>query len=292
MALAAPASTTIVPRGSAAKPIHRRREDPRALTGANTVPTGSPIIAGPAFEAHVSTVGMPETAATRAASSFVTMPPVPTLDPEPDTRISPSASITLGTYSTRRDPGWAGGAVYSASTSVSNTNASARTRLATKADSRSLSPKRISLEASESFSLIIGTTPRSSSRSNVRSTLRYWVARIVSSAVIRIWPTRIPNRPNAASYRAINRPCPTAAVACWVATSAGRSSKPNGPKPAAIAPEETSTTRAPISRTCANAAARASSLSGSRCPLGWVRELDPTLTTIVPAAAIMRRTSA
>ena len=105
MALAAPASTTIVPRGSAAKPIHRRREDPRALTGANTVPTGSPIIAGPAFEAHVSTVGIPETAATRAASSFVTMPPVPTLDPEPDTWISPSASITLGTYSTRRDPG-------------------------------------------------------------------------------------------------------------------------------------------------------------------------------------------
>ena len=88
----------------AAKPIHRRREDPRALTGANTVPTGSPIIAGPAFEAHVSTVGIPETAATRAASSFVTMPPVPTLDPEPDTWISPSASITLGTYSTRRDP--------------------------------------------------------------------------------------------------------------------------------------------------------------------------------------------
>ena len=81
----APASTTIVPRGSAAKPIHRRREEPRALTGANTVPTGSPIIAGPAFEAQVSTVGMPETAATRAASSLVTMPPVPTFEPVPPT---------------------------------------------------------------------------------------------------------------------------------------------------------------------------------------------------------------
>ena len=123
-----------------------------ALTGANTVPTGSPIIAGPAFEAQVSTVGMPETAATRAASSLVTMPPVPTLEPEPETWMSPSASITLGTYSTRREPGCEGGAVYSASTSVSSTKASARTRLATNAESRSLSPKRISFEANESFS--------------------------------------------------------------------------------------------------------------------------------------------
>lgn len=66
-ARAAPSSTTIVPRGSAANPIHSRREEPRSCTGANTVPTGSPIIAGPAFAALVNTTGTPETAAILAA---------------------------------------------------------------------------------------------------------------------------------------------------------------------------------------------------------------------------------
>ena len=61
------------------------RDEPRSLIGANAVPTGSPIIAGPAFDAHVNTAGMPDTAATRAASILVTMPPVPTFEPVPPT---------------------------------------------------------------------------------------------------------------------------------------------------------------------------------------------------------------
>ena len=55
------------------------------LLDLGAVPTGSPIIAGPAFDAHVNTAGMPDTAATRAASILVTMPPVPTFEPVPPT---------------------------------------------------------------------------------------------------------------------------------------------------------------------------------------------------------------
>ena len=84
-ALAAPESATSVPCGWEAKPIHSLRDEPRSLIGANAVPTGSPIIAGPAFDAHVNTAGMPDTAATRAASILVTMPPVPTFEPVPPT---------------------------------------------------------------------------------------------------------------------------------------------------------------------------------------------------------------
>ena len=191
----------------------------------------------------------------------------------------------------RRAPGVLGGAVYRPSTSVSNTSASARTRFATSAESRSLSPKRISLLASESFSLTIGTTPSSSRRFSVRCTFRYWTARIVSSAVIRIWPTRTPKRPNAASYCAISSPWPTAATACCVATSLGRLSKPSGPKPAAMAPDDTSTTRAPCAEAADSAATREFSFLTSRCPDGCVNELEPTLTTMVRAPAMARRTS-
>ncbi len=127
------------------------------------------------------------------------MPPVPTPEVLPPTVTSRRAAITSGTYPMRRASGRLGGAVYSASTSVSSTSASARTMLATSAESRSLSPNRISLLASASFSLTIGTTPRSSSRSSVRRALRYCAARIVSSAVMRIWPTRMPYRANAVS---------------------------------------------------------------------------------------------
>ena len=85
-ALAAPESATSTPRGWAANLIHNLRAEPRCFTGANAVPTSSPMSAGPALRAAVSTAGMPETAAMRAASSFVTIPPVPTPDSEPPTR--------------------------------------------------------------------------------------------------------------------------------------------------------------------------------------------------------------
>ena len=179
-------------------------------------------MAGPALAAQVSTDGIPETAATRAASILVTIPPVPTFDPVPPTCTFSKAASTFGTYAMRLDSGSLGGAVYSASTSVSSTKASATTILAINADSRSLSPKRISLEARESFSLMIGTAPRSSSRSSVRRTLRYCCGAIVSETVMRICPTRKPYRAKAASYCAISSPCPTAAQACWSATSVGR----------------------------------------------------------------------
>ena len=52
--------------------------------------------------------------------------------------------------------------------SESNTNASAPTRCATSAESRSLSPNRISLVATVSFSLTIATACSARSRSRVR----------------------------------------------------------------------------------------------------------------------------
>ena len=192
----------------------------------------------------------------------------------------------------RFEPGSLGGAVYSASTSVSRTSASATTMLAMSADRRSLSPNRISLDARESFSLMLGTAPKSSRRSSVRRTLRYCCGAMVSEAVMRICPTRSPYRAKAASYWAISRPWPTAAHACWSATSVGRLSKPSVPKPAAIAPEETSTTRPPINRTRAMAATSAFNRCGSKWPLGSVSELEPTFTTMVCASAMALRTCA
>jgi hypothetical protein len=193
---------------------------------------------------------------------------VPTPEPDPPTRISSISWVTFGTNGTRRDPGSLGGAVYSASTSVSSTSASARTMFAMSAERRSLSPKRISLLASASFSLTIGTTPSSSIVAIVRRALRYWRGCIVSSAVISSCPTRMPYRPNAASYCAMSSPCPTEAAACWVATSVGRELNPSGPKPAAIAPDETSTMLPPSMCTWAIAPTSAVSLSTSRCPDG------------------------
>lgn len=62
-------------------------------------------------------------------------------------------------------------------------------------------------------------------------------------------------------------------------------------KPAAMAPDETSTMLPPSMRTCAIAPTSALSLSTSKCPDGCVSELDPTFTTTVRAAATARRTS-
>ena len=64
------------------------------------------------------------------------------------------------------------------------------------------------------------------------------------------------------------------------------------PKPAAIAPEETSTTRPPINRTRAMAATSAFNRCGSKWPLGSVSELEPTFTTMVCASAMALRTCA
>ena len=72
------------------------------------------------------------------------------------------------TSGSSRAPGRRGSPSYRPSTSDSRTSASARTRWATSAASRSLSPNRISSVATASFSFTTGTTPSCSSRSSVR----------------------------------------------------------------------------------------------------------------------------
>src|SRR5579875_640618 len=61
--------------------------------------------------------------------------------------------------------------------------------------------------------------------------------------------------------------------------------------PAAMAPDETSTTLVPPSRRTARASTSALNRSASRPPWTPVRELEPTLTTTVPADATAARSS-
>ena len=110
---------------------------------------------------------MPAAPAMPAASTFVTMPPLPTDEPVPPI-VTASRSSVVATSGTRRAPRRDGGPSYRESTSVRSTSPCAPTMSATRAARRSLSPKRISCVATVSFSLTIGTMPSSRSRSIVR----------------------------------------------------------------------------------------------------------------------------
>src|SRR5690606_114292 len=76
----------------------------RRPVGANHVPTGSPASACAALSAAVSTTGTPALVAMDAASSLVTMPPVPIAVPRPVTSMF-SRSSGPRTSGTRRVPG-------------------------------------------------------------------------------------------------------------------------------------------------------------------------------------------
>ncbi|MEZ0096100.1 hypothetical protein ABH925_007307, partial [Streptacidiphilus sp. EB129] len=93
-------------------------------------------------------------------------------------------------------------------------------------------------------------------------------------------PTRNPYRANDAVYRATNNPCPTLAAACCRARSRGRDNNPNGARPAAIAPDDTSTISRPGTLVRASTSTNASTRSASNPPDAVVNEEEPTLTTI------------
>ena len=171
----------------------------------------------------------------------------------------------------RRRPAGAGRRRRAPSTSDSRTSRSARTRWATSAASRSLSPNRISSVATVSFSLTTGTTP------SVEQPVAACAGRCGSARGGRrrrrsAAPGRRvrPCRANASAYGATSRPWPTLAAACWVARSRGRARRPSGASPAAIAPEETSTTWRPAPRRRARRARRP---SASRPPGRRARRL-------------------
>ena len=169
-AVTAPASTTSAPREVVACCSHQVREARRRPDGRKTVPTSSPASTPATSPAAASTAVIPAAPAIEAASTFVCIPPVPTREPRALTSTAASSSAPR-TTGIRRAPGRSGLSVYSASTSVSSTSVSAPMRCATSAASRSLSPNRISLVATVSFSLITGTMPSASSRSRVRRAL-------------------------------------------------------------------------------------------------------------------------
>src|SRR6478609_2420059 len=75
-------------------------------------------------------------------------------------------------------------------------------------------------------------------------------------------------------------PWPTEAAACCAGSALGRFFSPSGASPAAIAPEETSTTSAPRALSPASTSTRSRTRPGSMPPAAVVREEDPTLTTI------------
>ena len=124
------------------------------------------------WPAAVSTTGMPAAVAIRAASTLVAMPPVPTpAAPAP-------ADVDVRQVVRRRDLAirWRRPAARVAVVQPVHVRQQDERvgphRWATRAASRSLSPKRISSVATVSFSLTIGMTPSSSSRSRVRCALR------------------------------------------------------------------------------------------------------------------------
>src|SRR2546421_2072979 len=85
----------------------------------------------------------------------------------------------------------------------------------------------------------------------------------------------------------MSSPWPTLAAACWVARWRGRRGRPSGARPAAIAPEETSTVspgRSAIASTSASTRVR------SRPPAAVVREDEPTFTTTRRASRTASRT--
>ncbi len=163
----APASRVTVPLASVAWASQSIRVGRRPPVAWNRVPTSAPPSAADAWSAAVSTTGMPAPVAIRAASTLVTMPPVPTPAAPGDPMVTASRSAAERTSGSSRAPGRLGGPSYRPSTSESSTSRSACTRCATRAARRSLSPKRISEVATVSFSLTIGRTPSSRSLAKV-----------------------------------------------------------------------------------------------------------------------------
>ena len=158
----------------------------------------------------------------------------------------------------------------------------------------SLSLNLSSLTDTVSFSLTTGMTPQFSSSLNVLRILRNRVRFLRSSRVSKTCAVRMPRSAKALSYRCMSRPCPTAAAACLPLNPTAAGSPGNflsAVRPAATAPDDTSTTRAPCAEAADSAATREFSFLTSRCPDGCVNELEPTLTTMVRAPAMARRTS-
>ena len=151
-----------------------------AATCVSLAGTAVPVPAIPAMasertlsrSAAAITVLTPLHEAIRAAASLEAIPPLPRLPAVPatcsiDSLIAAISSISVALGSIR------GSAVSTPAVSVSSTKTSARSRLATSAAIRSLSPYLIASSATASFSLTTGTTLRRNKCLKVVSACRY-----------------------------------------------------------------------------------------------------------------------
>ncbi len=210
-----------------------------------------------------------------AAASLEAMPPLPKGLPGPPARRSSSWSISTTSSMSDASASCRGSAVSRPGVSVSSTSTSARTRWATSAASRSLSPKRISSSATASFSLTTGTTPSSTRWRSVPRAWRYWVRCTKSSGARSTCPATRECGSSPSCHRRMRRCWPTAETAWRTAGSPGRCSpRPSAAQPAAMAPELTTTMVCPARRAAASS-------PQSRATVGAVAEVEPSLTTAI-----------
>ena len=184
-------STTVAPAASRLAPLPSARAAPAsmltrpltvkrpashalrallALSATNNVPHSSRASRANGCGVSPETMmrSAPAAFAIRAASIFDAIPPEPIPDEVDPFAIAAIFAVIASTRAIRVAVESVDGSdVYNPSTSESRITHCARAACAMRAASRSLSPKRISVVATESFSLMTGTTPRLSNRSSV-----------------------------------------------------------------------------------------------------------------------------
>ena len=177
-AVAAPSSTIILPREDSLLTIHLFLLSSLVVVGRKRVPMDSPsaslVMTSGRLPSAMATA-MAELVATLAAAILVAIPPVPRLVPAPPAMRSISASILFTVGMSLALESRRGSAVQSPATSLSSIRRLASTRLATMAERLSLSPNLASLissVATTSFSLMMGTTLKSSKDRRVLRALR------------------------------------------------------------------------------------------------------------------------
>mmetsp|Transcript_15358 Transcript_15358/g.30835 ORF Transcript_15358/g.30835 Transcript_15358/m.30835 type:complete len:253 (+) Transcript_15358:575-1333(+) len=212
MARVAPASSAMVPRTGSAM-IHCLRPETVRTAGSTVVPMSRDPPSSSAMCwgccAERMTVVTPAAEASCAALSFVAMPPVPHCVPDPPPPAAASTFLSASTTLCTSRIGAAGGLpgsgvalgldVYSASTSVARNRCVAPTRMATRAESESLSPNRSSETATESFSLTTGMTPMRSSSWKVAVALSTPSLESSASALSNTWAMGWPSAEKSSS---------------------------------------------------------------------------------------------
>ena len=191
------------PLDPTAKAIQSLRAGSRLRLGAaRPCPTpGTPATASastPSRSAAAMTARTPDQAAILAAATFDAMPPLPRAVPgAAGQRLERVVDLDDLLDERRRRVEAGVGGEQPGRVGEQHEQVGARRRWATRAASRSLSPKRISSSAMASFSLTTGTTPSSSSRPSVPRAWRYCWRTPKSSGASSTWP---PTRPCAAEH--------------------------------------------------------------------------------------------